>query len=96
MVVHLPAMESKKSREYHRAALRLLTGLLCVWFGLSFGCSILLRDWLDAHAPTVGHAPFGFWMAQQGSIIGFVVLLVIYAWGMNRLEERFRSDEEGE
>lgn len=96
MVVHLPAMESKKSREYHRAALRLLTGLLCVWFGLSFGCSILLRDWLDAYAPTVGHAPFGFWMAQQGSIIGFVVLLVIYAWVMNRLEERFRSDEEGE
>lgn len=89
-------MESKKSRSYYRAALRLLAGVLVVWFGVSFGCSILLREWLDANAPTVGNAPFGFWMAQQGSIIGFVILLVVYAWGMSRIENRFRSEKEGE
>jgi putative solute:sodium symporter small subunit len=89
-------MESKKSRSYYRAALRLLAGVLVVWFGLSFGCSILLREWLDTYAPAVGNAPFGFWMAQQGAIIGFVILLVIYAWRMNRLEERFRTDKEEE
>ena len=62
--------------------------LLAVWFFLSFVCGILLRDWLDVNFPAVGHAPFGFWMAQQGSIIGFVVILIVYAVLMNRLDKK--------
>ena len=68
--------------------------LLIVWFIASFGCGILWRSWLDAHAPAVGHAPFGFWMAQQGSIIIFVLLLILYAVINNRLDRRLRSCNE--
>jgi putative solute:sodium symporter small subunit len=81
---------------YHRVALRLLLSLLSIWFVLSFGCSILWRDWLDVHAPPIGQAPFGFWMAQQGSILGFVALLIIYAVAMNRLDRRYREMRDGE
>lgn len=79
-------MKNASPLVHRRSCLRITIGLLVVWFLLSFGCSILFRDWLDAHAPAVGSAPFGFWMAQQGSIIGFVLILVAYAFLMNRLD----------
>jgi putative solute:sodium symporter small subunit len=82
-------MKVQNRSSYHRLALRLLLGLLSIWFIISFGCAILWRDWLDVQIPPIGHAPFGFWMAQQGAIIGFVVLLIIYAIAMNRLDRRY-------
>ncbi len=81
-------MSEPNPRAHRKAALRLTLSLLFIWFCLSFGGGILLRDWLDAHAPAVGHAPFGFWMAQQGSIIGFVCILIVYAVLMNRLDTK--------
>ena len=44
------------------------------------------RDWLDESLPKVGNAPLGFWMAQQGSIICFVIILYVYKHMMNKLE----------
>jgi putative solute:sodium symporter small subunit len=43
---------------------------------------------MDANLPSIGNAPFGFWMAQQGSIIGFILILVTYAILMNRLDAK--------
>lgn len=71
---------------YWRKSLLGLGGILTVWFFVSFGCGILWRDWMDANMPPVGHAPFGFWMAQQGSIICFVIILVVYNASMNKLD----------
>lgn len=44
--------------------------------------------------PSIGSVPFGFWMAQQGSIICFVLLLVVYAVCMRRLDNKHGYDEE--
>lgn len=92
-----PENPTSVSREYWWAKLRILFGILLIWFFVSFGCGILFRDWLDAKLPKIGNAPFGFWMAQQGSIICFVILLVAYNLLMNRLDDRFgyRDEEEG-
>lgn len=79
----------QQTQKYWKACLRLVFYLLAIWFLISFVCGILLRDLLDANAPPIGNAPFGFWMAQQGSIIGFIILLLIYAIGMNRLDARY-------
>ncbi|MEC7564801.1 MAG: DUF4212 domain-containing protein [Planctomycetota bacterium] len=81
-------MASPTSRAHRVACLRLTLCLLAIWFVVSFGCSILFREWMDANMPSVGNAPFGFWMAQQGSIICFVLLLVIYAVLMYRLDAK--------
>ena len=89
-----PNMQNDNSRPYRKACLHLTLALLAVWFFISFGCSILLRDWLDANFPSIGSAPFGFWMAQQGSIIGFVLILIIYAVLMNRLDHKHGYSEE--
>lgn len=81
---------------FWEAQLRCVGVLLTVWFMASFGAGILFRDWLDANFPRVGSAPFGFWMAQQGAILVFVFLLVIYAFWMARIEGQFSDEEEGE
>lgn len=87
-------MEENHPRAHRRACLKLTLSLLAIWFLISFVAAILLRDWLDANLPTIGNAPFGFWMAQQGSIIGFVLLLIAYAFFMNRLDNKHGYTEE--
>jgi len=91
-----PIMTSQNPRTHRRACLRLTLSLLLVWFFFSFGCAILFRDWLDANLPAIGNAPFGFWMAQQGSIVCFVLILIVYAFLMNRLDKKHGYTEEDE
>jgi putative solute:sodium symporter small subunit len=87
-------MKSPKdtAKAYWRSNLKLVGCLLLVWFVVSFGCGILFKEDLDKFS--VGGAPFGFWMAQQGSIICFVLLLVAYAFFMNKLDKEHGYDEE--
>ncbi|NWK57607.1 DUF4212 domain-containing protein [Verrucomicrobiaceae bacterium N1E253] len=80
---------SQSGSQYWKRNLYGLGINLAIWFSVSFGCGILWRDWLDIHFPPVGHAPFGFWMAQQGSIIGFVVILIVYSVMMNKLDAKY-------
>lgn len=78
---------------YWQANLGWLALLLGAWFVVSLGCGILWRDWLDDNFPKVGTAPFGFWMAQQGSIISFVLILIAYDRIMARLDAKFNKEE---
>lgn len=88
--------ESIQHRVAHRrATIKVTLFLLLLWFLVSYGCAILFRDWLDANAPSIGNAPFGFWMAQQGSIISFVFILVVYAVWMNSLDSRYGFNKKG-
>ena len=83
-------------REHRKTCLRLTLAFLFIWFCVSFGCAILLRDWFDANFPPIGNAPFGFWMAQQGSIFSFVLILIAYAFLINRLDKKHGFSGEGE
>ena len=89
-------MEKTKAAKgrYWKAHLRCVGVLLSIWFIVSFGCAILFRDWFDANFPGIGSAPFGFWMAQQGSIICFVLILIAYAIWMGRLEDKLEHEED--
>lgn len=75
------------SAHWH-GSLKIVGVILLIWAFISLGCGILFREFLDATLPSVGGAPFGFWMAQQGSILGFVGLLFAYMLLMNRLDRR--------
>jgi len=77
---------------YWKANLRLISSCLIVWAMVSYGFGILLRPLL-ASIP-IGGTDLGFWFAQQGSIITFIVLIFFYAWRMNRLDKQFGLDEE--
>ena len=83
-------------RTYWQENLRLLGGLLAVWFTVSFGFGILLRPLLDR--VSVLGVPAGFWFAQQGAIYVFVALIFVYAWRIGKIERRHGlgdSDAEG-
>jgi len=77
---------------YWKANLRLILGSLIIWALVSYGFAILLRPML-AGIP-VGGTDLGFWFAQQGSILTFIVLIFFYAWRMNRLDRQFGLAEE--
>lgn len=77
---------------YWRANLRLLAGLLSIWFVVSFGFGVLLADWLDQFR--FFGFKLGFFFAQQGSIYVFVLLIFYYVWRMNRIEREFDVHED--
>ncbi|MEO1662193.1 MAG: DUF4212 domain-containing protein [Pseudomonadota bacterium] len=83
-------MSEKKeidAKGYWAATIRLTLSLLAIWFVVSYGAGILLRDFLDQ--VSIGGAPLGFWFAQQGAIYVFVALIFYYCVAMNRLERKF-------
>ncbi len=77
---------------YWKANLRLIIACLIVWAIVSFGFGILLRPLLQGIR--VGGTDLGFWFAQQGSILVFLILIFFYAWRMNRLDRQYGVDEE--
>ena len=85
---------SSSHSEYWQSTLSLTAKLLLIWFFVSFGCGIIFKDDLDQFS--IGEAPLGFWMAQQGSIICFVLLLFAYSYLMNKLDQKHGYAEEGE
>jgi putative solute:sodium symporter small subunit len=85
--------DSPRHRAYFRANLRIIGILLVIWAFVSFGCGIILAPWLTTfHLPGTGW-PLGFWFAQQGSIVVFVILIFVYVWLMNRLDRRHGVQE---
>jgi putative solute:sodium symporter small subunit len=72
---------------YWRANTALIRNLLIVWALVSLVFSILLVQPLNSIQ--FGGVPFGFWMAQQGSIYVFVALIFIYAVQMDRLDRKY-------
>ncbi|MBU1615303.1 DUF4212 domain-containing protein [bacterium] len=66
--------------------------LLVIWFTVSGLCSIILADILDK-IKLFGF-PLGFWFAQQGSMVTFVILIFVYIGLMNRLDKKYDVHEE--
>ena len=87
--------ESARERarqEYWRAKIRVILWSLAVWALVSFGFGILLRPLLSGIE--FGGTDLGFWFAQQGSILVFIVLIFNYAYQMNKLDRKYDLDEQ--
>ena len=83
-VSRLPTESEKKL--YWKKNLTWLGILMSAWFIVSFGGGVLLVDWLDNFTLPGSNMKLGFWVAQQGSIYAFIILIAIYAAVMNRLD----------
>ena len=84
---------SRPAAAYWRRNLRYLAVLLAIWFLVSYGAGILFVEQLDAiRIPGTGF-PLGFWIAQQGSIYVFIILIFVYVAPMNGLDGEFDVDE---
>ena len=81
-----------QAKAYWAKNIRLVLSLLASWFLVSFGMAILFVEFLDGFR-FIGFK-FGFWMAQQGSIYCFVILIFIYVYKMNKLDHKYGVSED--
>ena len=82
---------SEKLSAYWKENLVIISILLAIWFLVSYFCGILICNQLDAY--TIGGFPLGFWFANQGSIVTFVVLIWVYVYLMNNLDKKYDVHE---
>ncbi|MBW2385061.1 MAG: DUF4212 domain-containing protein [Deltaproteobacteria bacterium] len=75
---------------YWRRNIALMCGLLFVWAAVGLGCGVLFADSLNRIR--FGGFPLGFWFAQQGSILVFVLLILVYALIMRKLDREHHSE----
>ena len=84
-------MKIEQHTLYWKQNLKYLAILLVVWFLVSFGFGILLKDQLDQIQ--IFGFKLGFWFAQQGSIYAVVILIFVYIRLMNRLDKKFGYED---
>ena len=77
---------------YWKATLKLLLTVLAVWFVVGYVLAIILAPALNNIM--LGGYPFGFWMAQQGSMYIFVALIFIFARAQGKIDEKFDVHED--
>ncbi|MGH6627791.1 MAG: DUF4212 domain-containing protein [Burkholderiaceae bacterium] len=82
---------SPSAQEQHDSrSLALQAVLLAVWAAVSFGVCFFARDLQFM----VAGWPFNYWMAAQGAVLVFIVIVAFYAWVMNRMEKGAASPED--
>ena len=81
---------TNKHREYWRKNLNLTGVLLAIWFVATFVVSWYARE-LNAY--TIAGFPFAFYMAAQGALIIYVVIIWFYAHRMNQLDKEYGVHE---
>jgi putative solute:sodium symporter small subunit len=81
---------TEKHREYWHRNLVITAILMVVWFIATFVVGWYARD---LNNTTILGFPLGFYMAAQGSLIIYVVIIFIYARYMNNLDSAFGVQE---
>ena len=76
---------------YWKENLRYIIILLGIWFAVSYLFGIIMADTLDA--VKIAGFPLGFWFANQGSEVIFVILIAVYVSLMNKLDEKYDVHE---
>lgn len=75
-----------KHREYWRRTLNLTIVLLAIWFIVTF---VMAYFAIELHNIVIAGFPLSFYMAAQGSLIIYVVLIWYYARKMGELDREY-------
>ena len=85
-------MDGGKLAEYWQKNLALIRNLLVIWGVVAYGLGILLAPALNS-IRLFGGPPLGFWIAQQGAIWVFIVLIFVYAIRMQALDREYGFED---
>ena len=84
-------MDQSKLSEYWRRNLGYVVVLLCIWAFVSYVLGIFFVNALNAIH--IGGFPLGFWFANQGSEVIFVILIFVYVGLMSKLDKEYDVQE---
>lgn len=90
-IYHSPALQ-----KYWRRNILVMSALLAIWALAGLGCGVLFADYLNQFRLFGTGYPLGFWFAQQGSIIVFVLVILAYCIIMNHLDKVHKKEREEE
>jgi putative solute:sodium symporter small subunit len=75
---------------YWQRNLRLIGWLLALWFVVSFGIAFFARELsFDFFG-----SPFSFWVASQGALVVYLLIVVVYILKMERLDGELDDRED--
>jgi len=80
---------TRRQRAYWRKNLALTTGLLAVWFIVTFVVSFFARELSFSFFGW----PFSFWMGAQGALLVYGAIIWFYARTMDKLDARYELQE---
>ena len=69
--------------DYWRRNQRLIAALLAVWFVVTFVVAFFAREL----SFKVFGWPFSFWVASQGALVVYLLIVAVYTWRMERLDD---------
>ena len=78
------------ARRRWRTSQRITAALLAVWFAVTFGVAYFARE---LNGVVLGW-PFSFWVAAQGALVVYLLLVCLYARWMARLDVEHGLAEE--
>jgi putative solute:sodium symporter small subunit len=83
----------ERRRAYWRENMRMIAILLIIWFAAGYLHPPFAKLLNETRILT--GFPLGYWLASQGALIVFVVLIFFYAWYMNEvLDKKYGMEEE--
>ena len=81
---------TESHRHYWRKNLNITAVLLAIWFVVTYVIAFFARD-LDFN---FFGWPFSFWVAAQGALVVYVLIIGFYARYMGKLDEEHGVSEE--
>jgi len=81
---------TERHREYWRKNLNLTLMLLIIWFVFTFVMAYFARPLAEV---SIFRWPLSFYMAAQGSLIIYILIIWYYATSMGKLDEEYGVHE---
>ena len=88
-----PADTKANEEEHWRKTTRLMFIHLGIWFFFGYVIHMFVVPLNKIVIPVLGF-PLDFYMAAQGSLIVFVVMLFLFAWHQDRIDREFGVAED--
>jgi putative solute:sodium symporter small subunit len=89
---NVPADAAARREEYWRKNVRMTVVLMAIWFVVTYVVAFFA---VPLNKFTFMGFPFAFYMAAQGALIVYVIVIFFYARYMNRLDQEYGVSEEG-
>ena len=83
---------ASKLQEYWRRNLNITAVLLAIWFVVTFVIGYFARELSFSFFGW----PFSFWVAAQGALVVYMLIIWFYARYMNNLDREYGVQEEEE